>query len=190
MRAFSCPSRLATLFCVWLMAESFGHSGRRRLRRGLCELHPDIDPSRFHSRSRSMNEAFEDTRVSGWEPLVEGLELPDPHDRHVLAAAVRGRADVIVTENVRTSPRLRSRRSDWKQCASTISYCRNSISARPRPCSSLEVRRARWADHRSRKINCWNGSPAAGHLDSLMRSRPCWLPRQLRRGTSKKLVRS
>lgn len=72
--------------------------------RALCEIHPDIDPSRFYSRFRSMNEAFEDARVSGWEPLVEGLELPDPNDRHVLAAAIRGRADVIVTENVRDFP--------------------------------------------------------------------------------------
>lgn len=40
--------------------------------RVLCEIHPSIDPSRFHSRFRSMNEAFEDARVSGWEPLVEG----------------------------------------------------------------------------------------------------------------------
>lgn len=72
--------------------------------RALCEIHPDIDPSRFHSRFRSMNEAFEDARVLGWEPLVEGLELPDPNDRHVLAAAIRGRADVIVTENVRDFP--------------------------------------------------------------------------------------
>lgn len=35
-------------------------------------------------------------RVSGWESLVEGLELPDPNDRRVLAAVIRGRADVIV----------------------------------------------------------------------------------------------
>lgn len=72
--------------------------------RALCEIHPDIDPSRFHSRFRSMNEAFEDARIRGWETLVEGLELPDPNDRHVLAAAIRGRADVIVTENVRDFP--------------------------------------------------------------------------------------
>ncbi|MDQ1074192.1 MULTISPECIES: PIN domain-containing protein [Microbacterium] len=72
--------------------------------RALCEIHPDIDPGRFYSRFRSMNEAFEDARVSGWEPLVEGLELPDPNDRRVLAAAIRGRADVIVTENVRDFP--------------------------------------------------------------------------------------
>lgn len=72
--------------------------------RALCEIHPSIDPSRFHSRFRNMNEAFEDARVAGWEPLVDGIELPDPDDRHVLAAALRGRADVIVTENIRDFP--------------------------------------------------------------------------------------
>ena len=38
-----------------------------------------------------MNEAVRDCLVSGYEPLIEGLKLPDPGDRHVLAAAVKGR---------------------------------------------------------------------------------------------------
>ena len=42
--------------------------------------------------------------LPGYEDLIEGLHLPDPDDRHVLAAAIRGRTDVIVTANVRDFP--------------------------------------------------------------------------------------
>ncbi|MGO1497617.1 PIN domain-containing protein [Agrococcus casei] len=70
----------------------------------LLRVHPDIDPSRLRSRFRSMNEAFDDAMVDGWEPLVESIELPDPNDRHVVAAALVGRADIIVTENIRDFP--------------------------------------------------------------------------------------
>ncbi len=42
--------------------------------------------------------------MSGYEDLIEGLELPDPGDRHVLAAAIRTRASVIVTYNLDDFP--------------------------------------------------------------------------------------
>jgi predicted nucleic acid-binding protein len=51
-----------------------------------------------------MNEAFDDAMVTGWEPLAAGITLPDPDDAHVVAAALVGRADVIVTENIRHFP--------------------------------------------------------------------------------------
>ena len=51
-----------------------------------------------------MDEAFDDARVEGWEPLEGAIELPDRDDRHVVAAALRGRADAIITENVKDFP--------------------------------------------------------------------------------------
>jgi hypothetical protein len=73
-------------------------------RQALERIHPAVDPNRFRSRFKSMNEAFDDALVSGWEPIAAGIDLPDPDDAHVVAAAVLGRADVIVTENARDFP--------------------------------------------------------------------------------------
>lgn len=42
--------------------------------------------------------------MTGYEPLIEAVELPDPDDRHVLAAAIRARAQVIVTNNLKDFP--------------------------------------------------------------------------------------
>jgi len=51
-----------------------------------------------------MTEAVADCMVSGYEPLEAGLTLPDPDDRHVLAAAIRANAQVIVTANLDDFP--------------------------------------------------------------------------------------
>ena len=45
-----------------------------------------------------------DVLVTGFEDLVPSLELPDPGDRHVLAAAIRAEADIIVTANLKDFP--------------------------------------------------------------------------------------
>lgn len=73
-------------------------------RRAILRVHPEISPSRVDARLRAMNEVFDDACVIGWEPLLEGLELPDRDDRHVLAAAIRGRAEVVVTANLSDFP--------------------------------------------------------------------------------------
>ena len=51
-----------------------------------------------------MDQAVPDCLVDGYEPLVEGLSLPDPGDRHVLAAAIRAGAQSIVTINLKDFP--------------------------------------------------------------------------------------
>lgn len=52
-----------------------------------------------------MRKFFPDATVGCWEDLVSSLKLPDENDRHVLAAAIRGRADIIVTNNKKDFPK-------------------------------------------------------------------------------------
>ncbi len=51
-----------------------------------------------------MNTHVGDAVVTGYEPLIESLELPDPGDRHVLAAAIHCKAGAIVTSNLKDFP--------------------------------------------------------------------------------------
>lgn len=65
---------------------------------------PDLKPEQLR-RTRSLMDAHvRDCLVTGYEELIEGLTLPDPADRHVLAAAIRGSASVIVTFNLDDFP--------------------------------------------------------------------------------------
>ena len=45
-----------------------------------------------------------DCVVEGYEELEPAITLPDPDDRHVVAAAIRAGASVIVTFNLRDFP--------------------------------------------------------------------------------------
>ena len=67
-------------------------------------VHPELADGRARHRAAVMTTAFPDALVTGWEPLVDGITLPDLDDRHVVAAAIRGRADVIVTANSKDFP--------------------------------------------------------------------------------------
>jgi len=51
-----------------------------------------------------MDASVADCLVAGYESLIDGLDLPDADDRHVLAAAIVGGASVIVTYNLKDFP--------------------------------------------------------------------------------------
>lgn len=58
---------------------------------------------RFDHLITEMRNAFEDAEVQGYKSLIPSMEC-DEKDRHVLAAAVRSRASVILTFNVNDFP--------------------------------------------------------------------------------------
>lgn len=53
---------------------------------------------------RMMNEAIPDCLVENYELLIDCIQLPDPDDQHVVAAAIAGHADAIVTFNLADFP--------------------------------------------------------------------------------------
>lgn len=95
-------------FLMWL-----GLSGRFRARwttqihdewkRSLLQNRPDLTSEQLDRTSALMDVAIPDALVTGHESLIPGLTLPDLDDRHVLAAAIRCGASVIVTFGVRGS---------------------------------------------------------------------------------------
>lgn len=72
--------------------------------RNLRANRPDLDPARLDRTRRLMNDAIRDVTVAGHEQLIDQLDLPDPDDRHVLAAAIHADAQVILTHNLRDFP--------------------------------------------------------------------------------------
>lgn len=71
--------------------------------RNLLEQKPHLEDS-IRSQQRAMQEHFAEAIVTGYEPLIPALNLPDPDDRHVLAAAIQCGAQHIVTENLADFP--------------------------------------------------------------------------------------
>ena len=72
--------------------------------RNLLAARPDLSPVKLVRTRDLMNAHVPDALVTGFEELIPSLTLPDPNDRHVLAAAIHGEADVIVTKNLRDFP--------------------------------------------------------------------------------------
>jgi predicted nucleic acid-binding protein len=65
---------------------------------------PDLPQEKLDRLCELMRLAVADCMVTGYEDLIDNLKLPDPDDRHVLAAAIRAHAQVLVTANLRHFP--------------------------------------------------------------------------------------
>lgn len=53
--------------------------------RNLLADRADLTPEHLAHTRHLMDAAVPDARVTGYEPLIAALSLPDPDDRHVLS---------------------------------------------------------------------------------------------------------
>ncbi|SNY71894.1 PIN domain-containing protein [Pantoea sp. GL120224-02] len=72
--------------------------------RNLVKNMPEVTPDKVKRIEVLMDKALPDALVTGFEPLISGLSLPDEDDRHVVAAAIKCNAEVIVTFNLKDFP--------------------------------------------------------------------------------------
>lgn len=72
--------------------------------RSVLEQRTDLRREQLERTRDLMNENVRDCLVTGYHDLIPGLKLPDPDDRHVLAAAIKSGASVIVTYNLKDFP--------------------------------------------------------------------------------------
>lgn len=67
---------------------------------------PDLTLAQLTRTKNLMNANVRDCLVTDYESLIPALELPDPDDLHVLAAAIRSGASFIVTFNLKDFPTM------------------------------------------------------------------------------------
>ncbi len=72
--------------------------------RNIAASRPELPLDALARTRELMCKALPDCLVSNYDGLADNVVLPDPNDRHVLAAAIRSKAQVIVTFNLKDFP--------------------------------------------------------------------------------------
>jgi hypothetical protein len=72
--------------------------------RNLLLNRTDLKRKNLLAAQAAMNDAFPDANITQYEALITSLSLPDENDRHILAAAIKDKVDVIVTFNIKDFP--------------------------------------------------------------------------------------
>jgi len=70
----------------------------------VLESRPDLTFEQLERTRNLMNSHIRDCLVEDYKSLIETLNLPDKDDRHILAAAIHAKANVILTFNLKDFP--------------------------------------------------------------------------------------
>jgi hypothetical protein len=92
------------------------------MERAIRRRRPDIEPAKFAKLRELMNASLRDCKVEGYEPLIDGLKLPDEGDRHVL--------DSVSSKRPRRSERPDRRVADQARKRVTKRRCQGVSTAR------------------------------------------------------------
>ncbi|NJM25301.1 MAG: PIN domain-containing protein [Bacteroidia bacterium] len=71
----------------------------------LLKTRTDLSVNQLDRTIHMMETAFPDACVEDYESLIMACEMPDDNDRHVLVAAIKCKAEIIVTSNLKDFPK-------------------------------------------------------------------------------------
>jgi predicted nucleic acid-binding protein len=91
-----------------------------------------------------LRQAVPDALIIDYEEFISAIYLPDPNDRHVVAAAIRGNADAIVTTNIKDFPVTILEKYDIEVQTPDQFVLNQILLHPPRALSAIKRMRERW----------------------------------------------
>jgi PIN domain-containing protein len=102
------PAELRNLLMRLALAEAYRPRWSDRVQtewtEALARDRPDLPHDKIERVRRLMEEHIPDATAGDYDALIDQLALPDDNDRHVLAAAIKGHAEILVTGNLKHFP--------------------------------------------------------------------------------------
>ena len=72
--------------------------------RSLLSKRADLQRKDLERTRAAMDSAFPVAEITNYKKIINNLSLPDQNDRHILAAAIKAKAEIIVTFNLKDFP--------------------------------------------------------------------------------------
>lgn len=102
------PAPLRSLLMYMAVSDLYrarwSHRIHHEWMRNVLKKRPALTWEKLERTRQLMDQHTRDAVVSGFESLIDGLELPDADDRHVLACAIHCGAEGIITFNLKDFP--------------------------------------------------------------------------------------